>query len=70
MMAPAFVQAAATLEPHVRVAKVNTDTEQALGTQYNIRSIPTLILFKDGHEVARQTGALTTQDIVRWVRTH
>lgn len=70
MMAPAFVQAAATLEPLVRVAKVNTDTEQALGTQYNIRSIPTLILFKDGHEVARQAGALTTQDIVRWVRTH
>jgi thioredoxin 2 len=41
-----------------------------LGTQYSIRSIPTLILFKDGHEVARQAGALTTQDIVRWVRTH
>ena len=70
MMAPAFVQAAAMLEPLVRVAKVNTDTEQALGTQYSIRSIPTLILFKDGHEVARQAGALTTQDIVRWVRTH
>lgn len=70
MMAPAFVQAAAMLEPLVRVAKVNTDTEQALGTQYSIRSIPTLILFKDGHEVARQAGAMTTQDIVRWVRAH
>jgi thioredoxin 2 len=70
MMAPAFVQAAAMLEPLVRVAKVNTDIEQALSTQYNIHSIPTLILFKDGHEVARQAGALTTQDIVRWVRAH
>jgi thioredoxin 2 len=70
MMAPAFVQAAAMLEPLVRVAKVNTDTEQALGTQYSIRSIPTLILFKNGGEVARQAGALTTQDIVRWVRAH
>ena len=70
MMAPAFVQAAAMLEPLVRVAKVNTDTEQALGTQYSIRSIPTLILFKGGHEVARQAGALTTQDVVRWVRAH
>ena len=70
MMAPAFVQAAAMLEPHVRLAKVNTDAEQALGARYNIRSIPTLALFKGGHEVARQSGALNTQDIVRWVRSH
>jgi thioredoxin 2 len=70
MMAPAFVQAAATLEPHVRLAKVNTDAEQALGARYNIRSIPTLALFKGGHEVARQSGAMNTQDIVRWVRSH
>jgi thioredoxin 2 len=70
MMAPAFVQAAAMLEPHVRLAKVNTDAEQALGARYNIRSIPTLALFKDGQEVARQSGAMNTQDIVRWVRSH
>ncbi|HEX7233658.1 MAG TPA: thioredoxin family protein, partial [Nitrosospira sp.] len=36
----------------------------------NIRSIPTLALFKGGHEVARQSGAMNTQDIVRWVRSH
>jgi thioredoxin 2 len=70
MMAPAFVQAAAMLEPHVRLAKVNTDAEQALGARYNIRSIPTLALFKGGHEVARQSGAMNTQDIVRWVKSH
>ena len=70
MMAPAFVQAAAMLEPHVRLAKVNTDTEQALGARYNIRSIPTLALFKGGREVARQSGAMNTQDIVRWVSSH
>lgn len=70
IMAPAFVQAAAMLEPHVRLAKVNTDAEQALGARYNIRSIPTLALFKGGHEVARQSGAMNTRDIVRWVRSH
>jgi thioredoxin 2 len=70
MMAPAFVQAAAMLEPHVRLAKVNTDAEQALGARYNIRSIPTLALFKGGREVARQSGAMNTQDIVRWVSSH
>jgi thioredoxin 2 len=70
MMAPAYVQAAAMLEPHVRLAKVNTDNEQALGAQYNIRSIPTLILFKGGREIARQAGAMSAQDIVRWVNSH
>ena len=70
MMAPAFAQAAAMLEPHVRLAKVNTDAEQALGARYNIRSIPTLALFKGGREVARQSGAMNTQDIVRWARSH
>ena len=65
----ALAQAAAVLEPRVRLAKVNTDNEQALGAQYNIRSIPTLILFKGAREVARQAGAMTTQDIVRWVNS-
>jgi thioredoxin 2 len=69
-MAPAFVQAAAMLEPRVRLAKVNTDTEQTLGAQYSIRSIPTLILFKGGCELARQAGAMTAQDIARWARSH
>jgi thioredoxin 2 len=70
MMAPAYAQAAAMLEPHVRLAKVNTDNEQALGAQYNIRSIPTLILFKGGREIARQAGAMSAEDIVRWVNSH
>jgi thioredoxin 2 len=69
-MAPAFAQAAAILEPHARLAKVNTDNEQALGARYNIRSIPTLILFRGGREVARQAGAMGMQDIVRWVQSH
>jgi thioredoxin 2 len=70
MMAPAFVEAAAMLEPRVRLAKVNTDNEQALGARYQIRSIPTLVLFKDGRESARHAGAMTAQDIVRWARSH
>ena len=69
MMAPAFAQAAGILEPHVRLAKVNTEAEPALGAQYNIRSIPTLALFKNGREVARQPGVMTAQDIVRWVHS-
>ena len=67
-MAPAFEQAARTLEPHVRLAKVDTEAQPALGTRFNIRSIPTLALFVGGREIARQPGAMGTADIVRWTQ--
>jgi thioredoxin 2 len=66
MMAPAFEQAAAKLEPRVRLAKLNTEAEQMLGARYNIRSIPTLALFRGGREIARQAGAMDAGNIVRW----
>lgn len=68
-MAPAFEQAASQLEPGVRLAKVDTEAEQALGAQYGIRSIPTLALFSGGKEIARQPGAMGAGDIVNWVRS-
>ncbi len=67
MMAPAFAQAAAELEPTVRLAKVDTEAQQSVAARYAIRSIPTLILFRDGREVARQAGAMSRNDIVQWV---
>ena len=70
MMAPAFEQAAAKLEPRVRLAKLNTEAEQMLGARYNIRSIPTLALFRGGHEIARQAGAMDAGNIVRWAQSH
>ena len=70
MMAPHFVQAAAQLEPRARLLKVDTDAEPALGTRYNIRSIPTLALFRGGREVARQSGATNSFGIVQWVRAN
>jgi len=69
MMAPAFEQASAQLEPHYRLAKLNTETEQAIASQFRIQSIPTLALFKNGKEIARQAGAMSATDIVRWIRT-
>lgn len=69
MMAPAFEQAAAQLEPRVRLAKVNTEEEQALGTRFGIRSIPTLALFHQGREVKRQSGAIGLADIVRFAQS-
>lgn len=69
-MAPWFAEAAGLLEPNVRLAKLDTEAEQAIGARFGIRSIPTLALFKGGREIARQAGAMGAQDIVRWVRQH
>jgi thioredoxin 2 len=70
MMAPQYAAAAGELEPAVRVAKLNTDAAPGTAGTYNIRSIPTLLLFKGGREIARQPGAMSKADIVRWVRSH
>ncbi len=66
-MAPAYEQACKQLEPNVRFIKVDTEAVPSLGARFNIRSIPTLALFINGLEVARQPGAMGTADIVRWV---
>ncbi|MRR50542.1 MAG: thioredoxin TrxC [Rhodocyclaceae bacterium] len=70
MMAPAFTASAQKLEPRLRLGKVNTEDEQALAARFGIRSIPTLALFKNGQEVARQAGAMDTAGILRWVQSH
>jgi thioredoxin 2 len=67
MMAPSFAEAAARMEPAARFAKLNTDEAQDVAARYGIRSIPTLIVFKDGREVARQSGAMSAEQLVRWV---
>lgn len=66
-MAPAFAATAAALEPAVRFLKVDTEAEQALAARYAIRSIPTLILFAGGREVARTAGAMDRQAITTWL---
>jgi len=68
MMAPAFQQASAELEPNYRLTKLNTENEQAIAGRFSIRSIPTIAVFKHGKEIARQAGAMSAADIVRWVR--
>jgi thioredoxin 2 len=69
MMAPAYEKASAALEPHVRLAKLNTEDEQKIAAQFDIRSIPTMIMFKDGKEIARQSGAMMGGQIEQWVKS-
>jgi len=68
MMAPVFSQTAVQLEPRYRFAKVNTEDEQSLAAQYNIRSIPTLAVFKQGKEISRQAGAMDAATLKQWLQ--
>ena len=67
-MAPNFAAAAARLEPDVQLLKLNSDTEQAAAGELRIQSIPTLILFRDGQEVARSSGLMSEAQIIDWTR--
>jgi thioredoxin 2 len=69
MMAPHF-EAAARQLPDVRFVKVDSDASPKASARYGIRSIPTLILFRNGNEVARQSGALAAAELTRWVQRH
>jgi thioredoxin 2 len=69
-MAPSFAEAAHQMEPKYRFAKVDTEQSQNIAARFNIRSIPTLAIFKNGQEIARQAGAMDTSSIVRWVKNN
>lgn len=70
MMAPAFAEASTKLEPNVILAKLNTEVAQQTAAQFGIRSIPSIIMFKNGKEVSRQAGALNTQQIIQWAQSN
>ena len=69
-MAPAFERAAGELKTRVRFAKLNTEDAQQVAARFGIRSIPTLILFRGGSEVARVSGAMDARSIASWVLRH
>lgn len=70
MMAPVFARAASQMAGRVIFAKVNTEEEQQLSQQFGIRSIPTLALFKHGHEADRMAGALDAASLQNWLERH
>ena len=68
--APIFEQAAADYEPFIRLVKLNTQDHQAIAGQWNIRSIPTLLLFKNGVELDRVSGAMSKPQLHAWLINH
>lgn len=69
-MAPIFAEAAGELQPRIRFAKLDTEAQQVLAGRFSIRSIPTLMIFKNGHEVARQAGVLQGSQLRQWLAPH
>ena len=69
MMAPHFERAARTLEPEVRLAKLDTEAAPVIAGRYGIRSIPTVIAFRAGREIGRQSGAMDQGTLERWIRS-
>jgi|SRR5438876_12317615 len=69
-MAPAYEEAAARVAPKVRLAKLDTEAEPEIAGRFGIRSIPTLIAFQNGREVARQSGALGVPQLLQWIDSH
>jgi thioredoxin 2 len=69
-MAPAYERVASELEPQIRFLKVDTEAEPQLSARFNIRSIPTLMLFRNGRVVAQQAGALSAEALRSWLRQH
>jgi len=67
-MAPAYEQAAASLEPFLRLASLNTETNPAIASQYAVTNLPTMILFRNNRELARQTGAMSAEQVSAWAR--
>jgi thioredoxin 2 len=70
MMAPEYAKVCAELEPRARFAKVDTEQNQEVGARHNIRSIPTLAIFKGGREMARISGARSARDLAQWIQPY
>lgn len=67
---PIFNKAAKTLEPNYRLAKLNTEAQQAIAAQWQIRSIPCTLLFVNGVEIARMMGVVSEKELKEWLETH
>jgi thioredoxin 2 len=70
MMAPVFSQAASKMATQIRFAKVDTEQAHDIAGRYNIRSIPTMIMFKNGQEIDRVSGALDQAALTRWLASY
>ena len=69
MIAPALEEIAGSLGEKVKIVKLNVDENPQTAAKYNIQSIPTLMIFKDGNMSSRQIGAAPKQKLEQWINT-
>jgi thioredoxin 1 len=70
MMSPILQEVKAALQEAVKIIKINVDQHQDLASHFMVRGVPTLMLFKEGKMLWRQSGVLSTTDLVKVVTTH
>ncbi len=67
MIAPALEEIASEMKGKVKIAKLNVDENPKIMTQFGVRSIPTLMVFKGGQQVAMKVGASAKSELQRWI---
>jgi thioredoxin 1 len=70
MLAPILKDAKAELGDGVKIVKIDVDKNEALAGKYQVRGVPTLILFKNGEQLWRQSGVVQKDDIIRIIKSH
>ena len=68
MIGPALEEIAGEMQGKVKIAKVNVDENPGIASRYGIRSIPTLLLFKDGQQAGQKVGAAPKGDLAKWIQ--
>ncbi|ASO06948.1 thioredoxin [Arenibacter algicola] len=70
MLAPILKQVKEEMGNALKIVKIDVDKNQSLASTYQVRGVPTMVLFKNGKQVWRQSGVLQKNDIVRVVQQH
>jgi len=70
VLAPVLKEVKDTLGDSVHIIKIDVDKNQSLATNYQIRSVPTMMLFKDGQQLWRHSGLITKEDLINIIRAH
>lgn len=69
-LSPILKQVKVELGDTVKIVKINVDKNQPLATKYQVRGVPTMLLFKNGNQVWRQSGVLQKNDIINVIKPH
>lgn len=70
VLAPILTDVKKELGEHVKIVKIDVDKNQALAAQYQVRGVPTLLLFRNGKQLWRQSGVLQKNDIINIIKSH